>query len=118
MWEDEEEAKAAEAKANAEDDWLPDSAFQSLRLEREMVHPEESNAQTSRRMLDESAPVAVAAILHIAKYGTNERTRLTAAQYVVDRVLGRIGDDVNAGEKDPLEMFLGEVSKFANENQV
>jgi hypothetical protein len=59
-------------------------------------------------------------LIHLATHGTNENTRLNAGKYVVDRVLGRIGDEVT-GSASPLEKLLGdfhkELEQHANEGK-
>ena len=93
-------------------DWLPDSAIEALNTERR-VHTDETPAQTARRLMHENGPGAALSIIHIALYGSNERLRLDASKYVVDRVLGRVGDDVNQGEDSPLDAALRRMQEAA-----
>lgn len=96
-----------------DDEWLPDEAFTSVRDELKTVYPEETTAESLRRLIAESSVEAVVSIAHIAKFDANSRNRLAASEYLVDRVLGRIGEDL-AGEKNPLQSFLQEVTTYAN----
>ena len=89
-----------------EDDprYLPDDMVASLKTERSLLDPDMSEAEQSRHIFNEHAPAAAATIAHIAIHGTSERVRLDASKYVVERVLGRVGDDV--GTTDPLKDFM------------
>lgn len=93
--------------------WLPENAASSLAMER-AVHPEENEEQTARRLLRESAPNATMAILHLAMHGTNERTRLDASKYILERVLGKVGDDVYDGDLSPITSFIKEVTQYVD----
>jgi hypothetical protein len=93
-------------------DWLPDEAVEALNMDRSF-HPEESLAETARRIYHENAPAAATSVVHIALYGSNERVRLAAAMYVTDRVLGRVGEDVNVGKDSPLDLMIKNMQKAA-----
>lgn len=97
--------------------WIPDDALKSLVTER-TLNPQESEETLSRRLFTENAAAATVSIIHTALHGTNERTRLDASKYIVERVLGRVGDDAFGGEKSPVEAFLDdvvvEVEAYAN----
>lgn len=98
-------------------DWLPDDAVAALNQER--VFTQETPAEMARRIFKESAPNAAASIVHVALYGSNERLRLDASKYVVDRVLGRVGEDVNIGVDSPLDAMIKqmELAAEAHANQ-
>jgi hypothetical protein len=102
-------------------DWLPDDVVEAINNERTMVFPTETKAQSARRIFQEGAPGAAAAIVHIAMYGSNERLRLDAAKYISDRVLGRPGDDLGQGEETPLDAMIKNMNAaaeaFANSNK-
>ena len=83
-------------------EWDADEALSALEME-SSVHGSESDAECATRILCENTPRAVLAIVHLAQHSANEQTRLRAAQYVVDRVLGRIGENNPAGNEDPFE---------------
>lgn len=97
---------------DSDDSWIPDEALNSLVAER-TVHPDESEEQLTRRLFRENSSSAALGIIHIAVYGTNERTRLDASKYVVERVLGKVGDDAFDAEKSPLELMLEGVMRQA-----
>jgi hypothetical protein len=97
------------------DEWIPERALEALRMER-TVTPinDESNEDLSRRIFRDNAPAAATSIVHIAIHGQNERTRLAAAQYVSDRVLGKPGDD-SFGADNPIKEFIADVVKKAED---
>jgi len=86
--------------------------IQAMQMERS-VYPEESAENTMRRIFRENASEAALAIVKVMKHDPNGRTRLAAAQYMTDRILGRIGDDL--GESDPIKEFMG---AFVNEIEI
>lgn len=77
-------------------DWLPDDAYESLSMER-TVNPHESPEELATRLFRENVANATTQIINLAINATNERTRLTASIYVVERVLGRQPDASNGG---------------------
>lgn len=99
--------------------WVPDDALASLVSEREL-NPDESDEQLTRRLFKENSAKAALQIVFVSNHGTNERTRLDASKYIVERVLGKIGDDVFEGAKNPLEALMEDVLEqaeaFANSN--
>lgn len=75
-----------------DDDWVSKADVDALNLERSL-NPNESPSQLAERLISESAPQAAMAIIGIATSPTaNDRVRLAAATYIVDRTCGRIGD--------------------------
>lgn len=73
-----------------------------------------SYADQTRHKFDEAAPAAAQQIINIALWGLDERRKLDAAKYIVDRVLGRIGEEKMAdGKENPLEAMLGDVVRQA-----
>ena len=94
-------------------DWVADDALANLSMERQ-IHPEESVEDTARRLFRENSSVAALSIIHLSRHASTERIRLDASKYVLDRVLGRVGDDAYGQTKDPLEMFIKGVEEYAN----
>lgn len=91
------------------DGWVPDAALENLVAER-TLHPGETNPKTTKRILDENAPLVVQSIVNLALRSKSERTRLDAGKYVLDRVLGRVGDGQIDEDDDPLRNFFQDVS--------
>lgn|SRR5690554_3200170 len=101
-----------------EDDprYIPEDLVASLREERSALDPDMTDAQHAKKIFAEHAAAAASTIAHIAIHGSSERVRLDASKYVVERILGRVGDDV--GEDDPIQKFMQgfieKAEKFAN----
>lgn len=74
-------------------------------------------AEIARMHLIEQAPFAAAQIAQLAQHASNERVRLDASKYIVERVLGPTGQPTQ-GVKSPLEMvmsgFIKDVENHAN----
>lgn len=89
-------------------DWDADAALQACVAEYQIMGT--SYEEQTRQHLAQAAPAAARSIINIALYSHDERTRLRAAQYVVDRNLGRIPEALQNGNgKDPLEDLLADV---------
>jgi hypothetical protein len=100
--------------ANYDDDdpeWLPDEAVEALNTERTLT--QETAPEMTRRLFRDNAPGAATSIVHVALYGSNERLRLDASKYVVDRVLGRVGEDVIPDKDSPLEAMMKNMMQAA-----
>lgn len=106
---DEESALPADAMSDNDRSWIPDAAIEGLKMERSL-NPGETDIELTRKLFRESAPAAATAIVHVALYGQNEKIRVDAAKYVVERVLGRPGEE-NANGRSPLEELMEGVIK-------
>lgn len=93
------------------DTWKSDAALNALISER-TLSPDESDEAMARRLLSENVAAAVLGITHIAQHGGNERLRLDAQKYIVERVLGKVGDD--AYVENPLDKFMSEITTYVN----
>jgi hypothetical protein len=84
--------------------WDTDDAVRGLTMERS-VNPTESNADMTKRILDENGPAAALAIVHMALHSTNDNTRLRAATYITDKYY----DDSNNADGIGWEKLVGDV---------
>jgi len=91
--------------------WDSDKALEAMKMER-VIHPEETDEALTQRIFKEAAPQAATGIVHTAFHGVNENTRFNAQKYVVERVLGKIGD---SGDQDdsPLNQMVRELAAAA-----
>jgi hypothetical protein len=64
------------------------------------------------RIFDENAPFAAMAIIDLVHNAVNDNTKLRAAVYVVDRVLGPVGKEEQV---DALDKFLKGIEGMANQ---
>jgi hypothetical protein len=90
-------------------EWDPDEALSNLEAERKAFDDEAPEDRT-RRLFKENADGAAMSIVHLAHHAVNENVRLKAAQYVTDRVLGRIQDSTALSDEDPFVRFMKECS--------
>ena len=93
------------------DVYLSDKAMTDMVAERSM-NPDESNEAYARRILNEHVGFAVLGLVRTAVHGTNERIRTDAQKYIVERVLGKVGDD--AFVEDPFSKLIKEVTEYVN----
>ena len=107
------EDEELQAPAQVSKEWLADDALEALNIERS-VRPDETHEQLSRRLLKENVPMATMSVINLALHGTNERLRLDAAKYVMDRVLGKPGEDVFDKDRSPLEELIDEVTTYVH----
>jgi hypothetical protein len=81
-------------------DWVSDEDLEALNMERSF-RTDETTVQIAERLLQESAPAAAMAIVRLATNpATNDRVRLTAATYIIDRTCGKVGD-TKSSERSP-----------------
>lgn len=94
-------------------DWDANDALDSFVTER-TLNQDETVREYSRRVIRENMPLVTKSMVHLALHSKSERTRLDAGKYLMDRDLGKVGD--NPGDINPLENFLAEITEFANEH--
>jgi len=84
--EDWDEAAAIEA----------DEAFAAIATASIPVNP----AKTAEQIFRQNASLAAEQIVALSLGGANERVRLDASKYIIERVLGRVGDMKPLGDDD------------------
>lgn len=93
---------------------LDPEAIAALADERGIM--EETETDQAIRLLRQNLVPAVASICTIACYSENERLRLQAATYVVERNLGRVQDAIIQQAKDPFRDFLADCIENVSRN--
>lgn len=98
--------------------YITDEDIEALNLER-LVHPTEKPEQLTQRVFDDNAGGAAMQIVNLARRAGSEGVRLKAACYVVDRVLGKVGDAKipEDGKKDLFEELFESVVRTADEQE-
>lgn len=94
--------------------WDPELTLAGL--EADPLRQEDVNeADTAERIFREHLPVAAQSICHLAMNSSNEKTRLQASQYVVERNLGRIIDakPLTRAKNDPFDQLLEDINNAA-----
>jgi hypothetical protein len=95
--------------------WVTDEAIDAMVMER-TVSPSESEEALSKRIMRESLPVLTTNLIHLAVHSGSETTRLRASTYLLDRVLGKPGQDAAGAVSDPLTELLEEMAKAEANN--
>lgn len=90
-------------------EWDPDARLESLAQELDLHDGDQK--VTAEAIFKENLALAAQSISHIALYSLNDKTRLDAAKYVVERNLGRIQDSDPSSESDVWNNLLREVVK-------
>lgn len=83
-----------------------------LALEQEAEILEETPESMAVKVFRRGLVPAALQIVEIAQKATSDRVRLAAAQYVVERNLGKVGDMPNP-ETSPLDKFLQDILNSA-----
>lgn len=95
--------------------WKQAEAQQVIELE-QSVNPHETEEELAKRLLKEALPRAAMSIAHLSAHSNNERIRLDAAKYIVERNMGKLGEYGNT-EGDPWSEFLGDVVRENLQNK-
>jgi hypothetical protein len=90
-------------------DWMAEDELELLANIPTASQRAASDEQLTMRIFRDNAPVAAEIIAHLAANGLKESTRLAASKYIVDRVLGRIGEAIPTAANDPWTDLFGSV---------
>ena len=89
--------------------------LKALADEREILG--ESENQQAVRLFREHLISSTLSICNMAQHAVDERLRLKAATYVVERNLGRLGEAPPVSNKDPFEELLDEINRSRAEGE-
>lgn len=93
--------------------WVSDDAVASLQMER-TVNPTETEADLALRLFREALPHAAQSIIHMSQHAVSEANRYKAAQYVIERNLGKIVEPVLAhNQEDPFAAMVNRMMEDA-----
>lgn len=73
-------------------DWDPEAVKLAIDMELEFSEGQSSAEKLAMRKIRDSSAFAADAIVYLASHSENESIRFKAAQYILDRVMGRITD--------------------------
>lgn len=98
----------------ANPEWVPDEMLDYINKSTEdlAVSTGKSEKELARLMLQFKLPEVTQGIVQLALRGSNERVRLDASKYLMERVLGKVGDDAFDGSRSPLEEMFDDVSTY------
>lgn len=96
-------------------DWIPDEDLEAVNLER-ALKPTLTPAELANEILNEAAPQAAMTIVRLATSPqVNERVRLSAAQYVIDRATkSSEGSEQNAPWAGVFAAVARDAEQYAN----
>lgn len=92
------------------DVWVPDRALEAINMERAM-NPDITEIALANKILKDNLPVIAVGITHTAKYSPDARLRQQAQIYVMDRVMGKVGNNV-VTEDSPIDALNNELLKL------
>lgn len=82
------------------------------------VYRDETEEQMARRIFRQALPAAASSIVDIAMNSQNDRTKLDASKYIVERNLGKVGDDAAfVGDNALAELVKGLEIDLRNETR-
>lgn len=93
-----------------ENNLVPGVSAEELKaLEDERSIFEETEVQMAQRILRNNLVASIHSVTKMALNSANERIRLAAAQYVIERNMGRVQDNAPPPADDPIADLLGSV---------
>ena len=90
-------------------EWNADDALDSL-VARTMDENRGDSKKTAELLFIDNVALAAQSLCHIAVHSENERIRLDASKYIVERVLGKLGESKDVAT-DPLQELINEAMK-------
>ena len=102
------------ASGRIPDTWVTSADIDMLNAESRQIKEGETDEELARRIMRANLPSVAMGLAKMALYDTNANVRLRASQYLMDRVLGKPGEDVNVGVQSPLEQLMGEITEVLN----
>jgi len=86
------------------------AAREALEMERTALDRDLTDPAVIVQLFREHSYEAALAITQIAMHGANDRIRLDAAKYVVERAIGRMGETSPDG-KDPIDDLVNRIMR-------
>lgn len=87
-------------------EWNPDKRLEELAFEQQI--DDGDPAKTAMRIFRENAVMAAHSITWMAIHSPDQRIRLDAAKYTVERIIGKVGDE-QVFDDDPIESLLRDI---------
>lgn len=100
--------------SNVPDTSLTNDQIRSLESEARILREDE--LATAKRVFKQHLPQMAATICNIALHSPSERTRLSAAQYAIDRIMGKPSDKDTASA-DPMVQFLEQMHEISEKER-
>lgn len=93
----------------SEPNWVSEEELELFARQPTPSQRKANDEQLAMRIFRDNLPLAAEMICHLATSGEKESTRLNASKYVVERVLGRVGDMRPETEGDIWDGLFGSV---------
>lgn len=94
--------------------WIPEDALAEIAEERSRPAVDgETHQQYARRLMEESLPQVTKGLIFTAVHSVNDRIRLDAQKYLVDRILGKPGEDASKKGLSSLETLFRNMEESA-----
>lgn len=88
-----------------------------LTTEKNSFYSDESQEALARRIFREALPAAACTVVD-TMLGGSEKVRLDAAKYIVERNLGKIGEDLSMGSNDLLTEMAAALAEAAEQGRL
>jgi len=92
-------------------EWDASAALKSL-VAKTMDEHNGDPKKTAELIFNDNVALAAQSLVHSAIHSDNEKIRLDASRYIIERVLGRLGDNKDT-TVDPLQELMNEAMKVA-----
>jgi hypothetical protein len=92
-------------------DWIPEDELALLKSQPKASPSALDNEKLAMQIFRDNLPLAAEVIGDLMVNGEKESTRLNAAKYITERVLGRVGDNVTSSATDPWDNLFGAVAR-------
>ena len=92
-------------------DWIPEDELRLLQNQPKISPSAQDNEKLAMQIFRDNLPVAAEVIGDLMANGEKESTRLNAAKYVVERVMGRTPDNAGQAQGDVWDDLFGSVAR-------
>lgn len=92
-------------------DWMPEDELRALQSQPKASPSVKDNEKLAMQIFRDNLPLAAEVIGDLMVNGEKESTRLNAAKYITERVLGRIPDTAGQGGGDVWDDLFGSVAR-------
>lgn len=92
-------------------DWMPEEELRLLQSQPKASPSVKDNEKIAMQIFRDNLPLAAEVIGELMLNGEKESTRLNAAKYITERVLGRIPDNAGTAQSDVWDDLFGSVAR-------
>jgi hypothetical protein len=92
-------------------DWIPEDELKLLQSQPKASPSLQDNEKLAMQIFRDNLPLAAEVIGDLMVNGEKESTRLNAAKYITERVLGRVGENATGAGGDVWDNLFGSVAR-------